>query len=126
MHGQRGFAKLVDAFHENHKKHSKKIIEFQIKRMTKYEKRGADPRVKYYLTPEMQEKYGVKVCVCELGITCLFIPYLSRSPSPALAPGSNPNAKCRHVCRRSEVTGAAHSWAKKGFARLVDEFHEKT
>jgi len=77
MHGQRGFAKLVDAFHENHKKHSKKIIEFQIKRMTKYEKRGADPRVKYYLTPEMQEKYGVKVCVCELGITCLFIPYLS-------------------------------------------------
>merc|ERR1712048_790992 len=35
-------------------------IEVQIKRMTKYEKRGADSRVKYYLTPEMQEKYGVK------------------------------------------------------------------
>ena len=98
IHGQRGFAKLVDAFHENHKKYSKKIIEFQVKRMTKYEKRGADPRVKYYLAPEIQEKYDVKVRVCELGIPCLFIPYLSHHlrhlrQDPSLTPNAGMSAE---------------------------------
>lgn len=65
IHGKKGLAKLIETFRENLSKdarlYSKKEIEVQIKRMAKYEKRGADSRVKYYLTPEMQEKYGVKV-----------------------------------------------------------------
>ena len=65
IHGKKGLAKLIDTFREKLSKdgrlYSKKEIEVQIKRMSKYEKRGADPRVKYYLTSEMQEKYDVKV-----------------------------------------------------------------
>ena len=62
IHGQKkGLARLVDEFHEKHKIYAKKEIEAQIKTMANYEKRGADPRLKYYLTNEMQEKYGVKV-----------------------------------------------------------------
>ena len=60
--GKKGFARLVDEFHENHKNCDKKQIETQIKTMAKYEKRGADTRLKYYLTNEMQVKYGAKVC----------------------------------------------------------------
>ena len=73
IHGQRGFAKLVVAFYEKYNKYSKKEIIAQIKRMTKYEKRGADPRVKYYLTPEMQEKYDVKVRVCEFTVPSMSV-----------------------------------------------------
>jgi len=53
---------LLDGFHEKHKNCDKKQIETQIKTMAKYEKRGADTRLKYCLTNEMQVKYGVKVC----------------------------------------------------------------
>ena len=61
IHGQRGFARLVDTFREKYDKYSKREVEVQIKRMTVYEKRGADTRANYYLTKEMQEKYDVKV-----------------------------------------------------------------
>ena len=61
-------------------------------------KLGADPRVKYYLAPEIQEKYGVKVRVCELGIPCLFIPYLSHylwhlRQDPSLTPNADMSAE---------------------------------
>jgi len=60
IHGQKGFARLVVSFREKHSKYSKREIEVQIKQMTKYEKRGADTRLNYYLTKELQEKYGIK------------------------------------------------------------------
>ena len=49
------------SFHEKHSTYSKREIEVQIKQMTEHEKRGADTRNKYYLTKELQEKYGIKV-----------------------------------------------------------------
>ena len=61
IHGQKGFARLVVSFREKHSKYSKREIEVQIKQMTVYEKRGADTRLNYYLTKELQEKYGIEV-----------------------------------------------------------------
>ena len=47
MTGQKkGFVRLVDELHEKHKTCDEKQIEAQIKTMTKYEKRGADKRLK--------------------------------------------------------------------------------
>ena len=62
IHGQpKSIARLVDEFHEKYSQYLKRNIEAQIKQMTKYEKRGADTRLNYYLTKELQEKYGIKV-----------------------------------------------------------------
>ena len=61
IHGQKGFARLVVSFREKHSKYSKREIEVKIKQMTVCEKRGADTRLNYYLTKELQEKYGIEV-----------------------------------------------------------------
>ena len=62
IHGQpKSMARLVDEFHEKYSQYLKRNIEAQIKQMTKYEKRGADTRLKYYLSKEIQAKYGIKV-----------------------------------------------------------------
>merc|ERR1712032_232618 len=55
IHGQKGFARLVVSFREKHSKYSKREIEVKIKQMTVCEKRGADTRLNYYLTKELQE-----------------------------------------------------------------------